>query len=401
MECRSPLSARTRWRGPSPNPSPQGGGECVASSMIASRSHPSATSSAARAIFFARSSCSSACTSPRWREGSAMDGIAPHEPEQRHGGARKPFADQIGVPLRRHLVDDRAGDGKSLRQPRAAFRHRRRRLRQALRADDEQHRQAGQRGERCGRAGAARPAVVEAHHAFDDDDVRARGDAARAARAAAPGDIAHGSRLIASPAARRARGTSGRCSRARISRRRPAGRATSAPRSGRCETSRLAGMARRRGDDQPARHARLARVSASREAERIGDEHAARRARRASRAPARSRTTSPTTTTAGGSSPLVVQDPPPPRRASSPAPAARPSSHARRWRPARPSPRPPRISDAAMCARCFTAMYMTMTGAPRATPSQSIDEGVRPLWSWPVRNVTEWLMSRCVTGMPA
>ena len=37
----------------------------------------------------------------------------------------KPFADEIGVPVRGDLVDDRAGDRKALRQPRAAFRDRR------------------------------------------------------------------------------------------------------------------------------------------------------------------------------------------------------------------------------------------------------------------------------------
>ena len=39
--------------------------------------------------------------------------IAPHQAEQRHGGAAKALADEIGVALRGDLVDDRAGDAKS------------------------------------------------------------------------------------------------------------------------------------------------------------------------------------------------------------------------------------------------------------------------------------------------
>src|SRR5438105_4743339 len=47
----------------------EGDGWRVAPATL-SRSHPSATSSPARAIFFFRSSCSSACTNPRCRDGN-------------------------------------------------------------------------------------------------------------------------------------------------------------------------------------------------------------------------------------------------------------------------------------------------------------------------------------------
>ena len=96
-----------------------------AARVIRSRSQPSATSSPAVAIFFARSACSSACTSPRCRDGSDDGRIAPHQPEERHGGARETFADEFGVPVRSDLVDDRAGDRKTLSQPRAALGDRR------------------------------------------------------------------------------------------------------------------------------------------------------------------------------------------------------------------------------------------------------------------------------------
>ena len=55
----------------------------------------------------------------------------------------------------------------------------------------------------------------------------------------------------------------------------------------------------------------------------------------------------------------------------------------------------------AMVRRCFIAMYMTITGEPRATAAQSIVSGTRPDALCPVRKVTAWLMSRWVTGMPA
>jgi hypothetical protein len=71
-----------------------------------------------------------------------------------------------------NLVDDRAGDLEAIRQPGAAFGNRRRRLRHSLRADHQQDGQARQRGKRSGGPGAARPAVIKAHHAFDDDQVR-------------------------------------------------------------------------------------------------------------------------------------------------------------------------------------------------------------------------------------
>ena len=51
--------------------------------------------------------------------------------------------------------------------------------------------------------------------------------------------------------------------------------------------------------------------------------------------------------------------------------------------------RPPAISAAAISPRCFTAMYMTMTGEALATASQLTLAGILPVASWPVRKMTE------------
>ena len=42
-----------------------------------------------------------------------------------------------------------------------------------------------------------------------------------------------------------------------------------------------------------------------------------------------------------------------------------------------------------------------ITWLPFAIASQSSEVGAAPLWSWPVRKVTAWFTSRCVTGTPA
>ena len=62
---------------------------------------------------------------------------------------------------------------------------------------------------------------------------------------------------------------------------------------------------------------------------------------------------------------------------------------------------PPAIKALAISARFFTAIYMTMTGAAVATACQFTFAGILPVASWPVRKITEWLVSRWVAGMPA
>ena len=51
--------------------------------------------------------------------------------------------------------------------------------------------------------------------------------------------------------------------------------------------------------------------------------------------------------------------------------------------------RPPAISSEAISTRCFTAMYMTITGDAVAIADQSTFAGSAPVASCPVRKITE------------
>ena len=95
------------------------------------------------------------------------------EPRRRQRARRQP-----PVPVTTHFVEDDASHHHVRPQPRAAQRHRRRRLRLARNVQHQHHWPAGRRRDvgRCAGAPGAncRDAVEQAHHAFADTQVRPR-----------------------------------------------------------------------------------------------------------------------------------------------------------------------------------------------------------------------------------
>ena len=124
-----------------------------------SQSTCASTKSAIASRRASSASVSPACTSPRWRSGSATLSSRGIAPTTGIPSASIASVDEPPMPLAADAVDDDAGDPQALIVGRAALDDGRRRLRLTRDVDDQEHRQAERRrdvGRGAAASGAAR-----------------------------------------------------------------------------------------------------------------------------------------------------------------------------------------------------------------------------------------------------